>query len=217
MLEKILSTGIRNQRLATAFLIATHIAGAIGLIYEPTRSLFQNLTPLNLLVTAGIIFHFEKEKTVQYFVFIIATFLIGFFAEVLGVKTGMIFGDYAYGETLGYKVFNVPLSIGLNWAILIYIAGIVSNKLFENFWLRISFGSIIMVLLDFLIEPAAIDFDFWTWNTPEIPIQNYIGWFMLSLMLNSLFQKLNFGKTNPLALKLLIIQFSFFAVLNLFY
>uniref|UniRef100_UPI004047E619 carotenoid biosynthesis protein n=2 Tax=Roseivirga sp. TaxID=1964215 RepID=UPI004047E619 len=217
MLEKILSTGIRNQRLATAFLIATHIAGAIGLIYEPTRSLFQNLTPLNLLVTAAIIFHFEKEKTAQYFIFIIATFLIGFFAEVLGVKTGMIFGDYAYGETLGIKVLNVPLSIGLNWAILIYIAGIVSNKLFENFWLRISFGSILMVLLDFLIEPVAIDFDFWTWNTPEIPIQNYIGWFILSLLLHSLFQKLNFGKTNPLAIKLLIIQFSFFAVLNLFY
>ena len=164
MLEKLLSTGLRNQRLATAFLIATHLAGAIGLIYEPTRALFQTLTPLNLLVTAGILFHFEKEKTAHYFIFIIATFLIGFFTEVLGVKTGLIFGDYSYGETLGFKVLNVPLSIGLNWAILIYISGIVSNKLSGNFWLRISIGSFIMVLLDFLIEPAAIDFDFWIWN-----------------------------------------------------
>jgi putative membrane protein len=217
MLEKILSTGRRNQRLATAFLIATHLAGAIGLIYEPTRALFQTLTPLNLLVTAGILFHFEKEKTVQYFVFIIATFLIGFFAEVLGVKTGMIFGEYTYGETLGFKVFDVPLSIGLNWAILIYISGIVSNKLSENFWLRISIGAIIMVLLDFLIEPAAIDFDFWNWNTLNIPIQNYFGWFILSLLIHTLFQKLDFGKRNPLAVQLLIIQFIFFAVLNLFH
>ncbi|MFT6828084.1 MAG: putative membrane protein [Roseivirga sp.] len=217
MLEKILSTGLRNQRLATAFLIATHLAGAIGLILEPTRALFQTLTPLNLLMTAGVIFHFEKEKTPQYFIFIIATFLIGFFAEALGVKTGMIFGDYTYGNTLGYKIFNVPLSIGLNWAILIYISGIVSNQLSENFWLRISIGAAIMVLLDFLIEPAAINFDFWTWNSPNIPIQNYAGWFVLSFLIHSLFQKLNFGKRNPLALQLLIIQFIFFAVLNLFH
>jgi putative membrane protein len=217
MLEKLLSTGLRNQRLATAFLIATHLAGAIGLIYEPTRALFQTLTPLNLLVTAGILFHFEKEKTAHYFIFIIATFLIGFFAEVLGVKTGLIFGDYSYGETLGFKVLNVPLSIGLNWAILIYISGIVSNKLSGNFWLRISIGSLIMVLLDFLIEPAAIDFDFWIWNSPNIPIQNYFGWFILSLLIHSIFQKLDFGKRNPLAVQLLIIQFIFFAVLNLFH
>lgn len=217
MLEKLLSTGLRNQRLATAFLIATHLAGAIGLIYEPTRALFQTLTPLNLLVTAGILFHFEKEKTAHYFIFIIATFLIGFFAEVLGVKTGLIFGDYSYGETLGFKVLNVPLSIGLNWAILIYISGIVSNKLSGNFWLRISIGSFIMVLLDFLIEPAAIDFDFWIWNSPNIPIQNYFGWFILSLLIHSIFQKLDFGKRNPLAVQLLIIQFIFFAVLNLFH
>ena len=217
MLEKLLSTGLRNQRLATAFLIATHLAGAIGLIYEPTRALFQTLTPLNLLVTAGILFHFEKEKTAHYFIFIIATFLIGFFTEVLGVKTGLIFGDYSYGETLGFKVLNVPLSIGLNWAILIYISGIVSNKLSGNFWLRISIGSFIMVLLDFLIEPAAIDFDFWIWNSPNIPIQNYFGWFILSLLIHSIFQKLDFGKRNPLAVQLLIIQFIFFAVLNLFH
>lgn len=217
MLEKLLSTGPRNQRLATAFLIATHLAGAIGLIYEPTRALFQNLTPLNLLVTAGIIFHFEKGKSAHYFIFIITTFLIGYFVEVLGVKTGVIFGEYAYGNTLGFKVFDVPLSIGLNWAILIYVSGIASNRLTKNFWLRIALGALIMLLLDFLIEPAAIAFDFWTWFTIEVPVQNYIGWFLLSFLLHVFFQKLRFEKINPLAVILLIIQFFFFALLNIFY
>ncbi|MFT7267924.1 MAG: putative membrane protein [Candidatus Endobugula sp.] len=214
MLKKLSSIGIRNQKVAFAFLIATHTAGAIGLLYEPTSALFQMLTPFNLLVTGALIFHFEEKKTTSYFIFIFLIAALGFFAEVLGVKTGVIFGEYTYGDTLGFKIFDVPLSIGLNWAILIYISGIVSNRIAKNTIVRSVIGALIMVVLDILIEPVAIEYDFWNWGAANIPMQNYFGWFILSLLLHGIFQKLKFEKNNTLALKLLIIQFIFFAVLN---
>jgi len=215
MLKQLLSTGRQNQRIAFFLLIAMHTAGVLGLYFEESRALFQSLTPFNLLLTAAIIFHFEEGKNIKYFMFIIFTFLLGFFIEVAGVKTGAIFGEYAYGSTLGFKLFDVPLIIGLNWAILIYITGIFSNKLSSNLWLRCTLGATMMVVLDLLIEPVAIRFDFWQWAGSIIPVQNYLSWFLVAFLLHFIFQKLDFSKNNPLAIKLLIIEVAFFVSLNL--
>ena len=46
-------------------------------------------------------------------------------AEILVVSYGIIFGNYKYGEILGYKVLGVPLIIGINWCILSLIKGVV--------------------------------------------------------------------------------------------
>jgi len=215
MLQQILSTGRQNQRIALALLIAMHIAGVIGLYFEASRALFQMLTPFNLIMTAAIIFHFEEDKNLKYFVFIIFTFLFGFFIEVAGVKTGVIFGEYAYGPTLGLKLFDVPLLIGLNWALLIYITGITSMRFSKNIWLQSFIGATLMVVLDLIIEPVAIRFDFWQWVESEIPLRNYLSWYLISFFLHIVFQKLQFSKNNPLAFKLLIIELAFFVSLNL--
>ncbi|WP_323755392.1 carotenoid biosynthesis protein [Roseivirga sp.] len=215
MLKQLLSTGKRNQRIAFILLIAMHTAGILGLFFEESRAIFQSLTPFNLLLTAAIIFHFEVDKSTKYFIFIIFTFLFGFFIEVAGVKTGAIFGEYTYGPTLGFKLFDVPLIIGLNWAILIYITGIASNKLSSNFWVRCIYGAIMMVFIDVLIEPVAIRLDFWQWVGSSIPTQNYLSWFLIAFLLHIVFQELDFSKNNPLAIKLLIIEMAFFVSLNL--
>lgn len=215
MLKQLLSTGKRNQRIAFILLIAMHTAGVLGLYFEGSRALFQSLTPFNLLLTAAIIFHFEESKNAKYFIFIIFTFLFGFFIEVAGVKTGVIFGEYTYGPTLGLKLFDVPLLIGLNWAVLIYITGITSMRLSKNIWLRSGTGAILMVVLDLLIEPVAVRFDFWQWANSDIPLRNYLSWFLISFFLHCIFQKLKFAKNNPLAFKLLLIQLAFFICLNL--
>lgn len=215
MLKQLLSTGRQNQLIAFILLIAMHTAGVLGLYFEESRTLFQSLTPFNLLLTAAIIFHFEEDKSAKYFIFILFTFLFGFFIEVAGVKTGIIFGEYAYGSTLGFKVFSVPLIIGLNWAILIYITGIVSNKLSSNLWMRCNYGALMMTLIDTLIEPVAIRFDFWQWANSAIPVQNYISWYLIAFLLHWVFQKLGFSKNNPLAFKLLIVEVAFFVSLNL--
>ena len=156
MLQKIDDLPFVNERNAFFLLIAMHTAGVVGLSFEETRSLFQMLTPFNLLATAAIVLHFEKSKALGYFIFIGLTFLLGYGVEVLGISTGWPFGKYTYGKTLGFKLFNVPLAIGLNWIVLVYCTAHLSKQLFKNGWLTIASGALIMTLLDFLIEPVAM-------------------------------------------------------------
>lgn len=214
MLDKIDKLPFVNQKNALRLMLAMHIAGVIGLSIEETRELFQTLTPFNLLATAAIVLHFESHKGMKYGLFILITFLTGFFVEVAGVETGLIFGAYNYGETLGYKMFDVPLAIGLNWVVLIYCTGHQTKRLFNNLWARVISGAAIMTLLDFIIEPVAIAYDFWSWESVTIPIQNYGAWFLISAFLLILFNKFIPDSNNTLATRLLYIQAAFFIVLN---
>ncbi|MCB1155806.1 carotenoid biosynthesis protein, partial [bacterium] len=73
----------------------------------------------------------------------------------------------------------------------------------------------LMVLLDIFIEPVAIRYDFWSWAGGAPPLQNYVGWFLVSLPLLSLFALIQAGQRNKVALVLLALQFIFFITLNL--
>ena len=215
MLQKIDALPFVNERNAFLLLLAMHTAGAIGLSIEESRNLFQFLTPFNLVATAAILLHFEKHKNTSYFIFILITFLLGYGVEVIGVATGWPFGTYAYGETLGFQLFEVPLAIGLNWVILVYCSGHLAKKIFRNSWNRIISAALIMTMLDIMIEPVAIGYDFWNWAELSVPPSNYMGWFAVSAVLQIIFQRVVKDSNNSLAIRLLYIQIGFFTLLNL--
>ena len=58
---------------------------------------------------------------------VLLCFITGMLAEILGVRYGFIFGEYSYGNALGTKVMGVPLMIGVNWCILIFITGFIAQ------------------------------------------------------------------------------------------
>jgi len=215
MLARIDNLPFVNERNAILLLAAMHIAGIIGLSIESTRSLFQLLTPFNLAATAAILLHFEHHKGKRLFLFILVTFILGYGFEVIGVKTGLVFGEYEYGKTLGYKVMEVPLVIGLNWVVLTYITRGVSEKFVKSDLAVVMVASLLMVLLDVFIEPVAIRFDFWSWGNTHVPIQNYVGWFILSTIIQFIGIKIFPTLNNRLNTRLLVIQFVFFVTLNL--
>lgn len=214
MLKKIDEHPYVNERNAFWLLTAMHLAGVIGLSIESSRQLFQMLTPFNLIATAAILLHFEKFKSIRYFLFILITFLLGYTAEVIGVKTGLIFGNYSYGQTLGFQILDVPLIIGLNWVLLIYLTRSAASKMTSAPVLIAVYASLIMVGLDLLIEPVAIRFDFWSWEN-NIPLQNYIGWFLLSFVIQLLGIKIFPQSNNKLVLRILVLEFIFFGLLNI--
>ncbi|MFY0591870.1 carotenoid biosynthesis protein [Roseivirga sp.] len=214
MINKIDELPFVNEKNAFFLMIAMHVAGVIGLSLEITADLFKLLVPFNLLATGAILLHFEKEKSLKYGAFIFITFLVGFFAEVIGVATGAVFGEYSYGETLGFKVLDVPLAIGINWIVLIYCTAHLSRKITNKSLLQIVIASVFMVAFDLLIEPVAINLDFWSWEMVDIPLRNYLGWFVVSLLLHAVFLGLMTNSNNSLAIKLLYIQVAFFVVLN---
>ena len=62
-------------------------------------------------------------------------FLTGMITEILGVQWGWIFGNYQYGDALGYKVLGVPLLIGVNWALLTIITGAIAQQFYQNLFI----------------------------------------------------------------------------------
>lgn len=202
----------KNKRLfiSAAILLIVHIAGIIGL-QTSYRDLFLGLTPINLLLSASLLFINHQQFNKNFILFAVITLLSGFFVEVAGVRTGAIFGSYWYEETLGWKVLNVPVVISVNWLMLVYSAGVISNKLNANIILKSATGAALLLILDLLIEQNAHNYKFWSWMDGKIPMQNYIAWFLVSFVLLLLFHSLKFKKENKLAPVLYIVQLLFFA------
>ena len=122
--------------------------------------------------------------------FVILGFLTGMITEILGVQRGWIFGDYKYGNALGYKILGVPMLIGVNWALLTIITAAIAQQFYENLFMRIVIGVCLMIFLDLLIEPIAPVLDFWAFEGGNAPLQNYIDWTAVAIFLQSILDEL---------------------------
>jgi putative membrane protein len=202
-----------SPRGATIFLVVTHTAGIVGLL-SSARPVFQMVTPFHLLLTVVVLLYFHRDWRPSFRWFAGAVMLIGYWVEVLGVHTSLIFGSYAYGPTLGVKVLEVPLMIAVNWLLLTYLCGSVIDTLPIPRVLKIGAAALLMVALDYLIEPVAIKYNFWSWETVSPPLHNYLGWLSVALLVQALFFVTPFKKGNPLALPLLTTQVLFFLILQ---
>lgn len=197
-------------------------------------SFFIRLTPINLLLMFLLLLYTQKQLNSWTILFIITCLATGIAVEVIGIKTGYLFGDYKYGNVLGPVIEDVPLIIGINWFIIIYCAGItihiLLNKILDKMALRpdapkpvlkamsvIVDGATLAVLFDWLMEPVAVKLGYWQWvGNGTIPFYNYLCWFFVSMLLLSVFHYAKFQKQNKFAVNLLLIQAMFFLLLRTF-
>lgn len=189
-----------------------NIFGSILLFFDPLRQSVLNLTPIHLFAMFALFLWANSYFSIKLIKAIIVIYLIGVLAEVLGVRYNIIFGNYYYGNSLGLQVFEVPIIIGFNWLTLSFATYGVSSYLFKNKTIITVFASILMVLTDYIIEPMAGALDFWYWAGGNIPIQNYVGWFFVSLIIHSILVKMNFKFNIKLCLALLLSQILFFTI-----
>lgn len=204
-----------KDQIAPALLILFHAVGVAGLL-SPYKDLVLQLTPINLILSTVLLLSLQVEYNRSFWIFCFIIFLSGFFLEVAGIHTGVIFGNYQYGKALGIQFLNVPLVMGFNWLMLIYSAGVIFEPLKTNKFIKSLLGAGLLVSLDLLLEPVAMKYDFWMWSNGVIPFQNYVAWFIAAFLMLLFFYNLNFSKNNRLALLLYIIQFVFFSILNIF-
>ena len=189
-----------------------NIFGSILLFFDPLRQSVLNLTPIHLFVMFALFLWANSYFSIKLIKAIIVIYLIGVLAEVLGVRYNIIFGNYYYGNSLGPQVFEVPLIIGFNWLTLSLATYGVSSYFFRNKIVITIFASMLMVLTDYIIEPMAGALDFWYWVEGNIPIQNYVGWFFVSLIIHTILVKMNFKFNIKLCLALLLSQILFFVI-----
>ena len=206
-----------NRTLFCSIIIVLfHLVGLYGFLTPAFEALFIKLVPYHLLLMLGLMIFTLNDRSMNIIKFAIGVYLAAFFIEVIGVNTGQIFGFYTYGTALGVKLWATPLLIGVNWLILVYCTGVFLEKFnLKSQWLFSALGAGILLGIDFLIEPVAIRFDYWSWFEGVIPVQNYLGWYIFSYFLFLFFSALNFNKNNYAAVVLLFAQLCFFIALNL--
>lgn len=196
---------INDPWLPSAIIILFHCIGAVGLIFAPFQ--FLKLSVFNLLLSAVMLFWKADLKPMHYLV-ILTIALLTFFIEVIGVYTGLPFGEYYYGTNLGPKLLDVPLIIGLNWIMLLFATHVILRK--QSFYVSVIGASILMVILDVVIEQSVNKMGFWFWKDNQIPLANYVSWFCISLLLSLYIRKKMPLKENKAALTLYLTQISFF-------
>ncbi len=222
-----------TYQIATGVAIFFHTIGLVGMLFSENNFFIQS-TPFNLLLSFLLLVWTHPEKNKSFYLFIGIVFIIGFFSEVVGVNTGLLFGDYRYSTVLGIQLFQVPLLIAVNWFIIIYCSGISTHSLLNKVIKRVANdynepslklkaisvifdGASLAVLFDWLMEPVAIKLNFWTWGGDgAIPLYNYICWLLISILLLTVFNFFKFRKENKFAVNLLLIQALFFLILRTF-
>lgn len=194
-----------RDHFAEVLLAATALFGVILLASDSAR--FVLLTPLFLLTNLGLlIYRLGNNKTVWRAV-IIASF-IGYVTEMIGVQTGMLFGDYVYGNVLGLKAFDLPLMLGPMWAlVMLCVWSILAN--FKS-WFVIPIAGIIATLYDVILEHFATRFGLWSWEG-SIPITNYVSWFLVASLIAGVYYFWGIRlKKVPMAIFTLVLHTAFF-------
>ncbi len=221
-----------RTQIATALAIFFHTIGFIGMFFSP--AFFTAATLFNLILMFALLLYTQRIINLAFVAFMVICFVTGISVEIIGTSTGYLFGEYAYGKTLGPTVKNVPWVIGINWIIIIYCSGIAVNMWLEKlsaklqtvtgapspalrYFSVISDGAMLAVFFDWVMEPAAIKLGYWQWlDNGAIPTYNYLCWFIISLALVSVFTFLNFEKRNIFAVNLLLIMMMFFMLIRTF-
>ncbi len=195
------------------FLIIIYLVGIGGLSWEKSREFFTPMTPLIILLSSVLLIIYHEEGKPMHLLVFFIVFTGGFLFEAIGVNTGRIFGHYTYSDLLGWRLFDTPLLIGLNWAVLIYMIWNLMAQWKMNGWVKILIGSAMMVAYDIVLEPFAINYGLWKWQAGNPPLQNYVAWFVISMLFFIIVRMSGIKFKNRLAPYLLLIQFLFFCML----
>jgi bisanhydrobacterioruberin hydratase len=201
---------------ATKFLIIFYVVGTTGFLIPQTRSLFEMLIPVSLAINLFMLLLFHPKYNSKHLVFFSAIIVLTIAIEAIGVKTGLIFGEYLYGKSLFVKVFETPILIGFNWLMLSYGAVyLIRTKPAMRKLLPILTG-VLMTGYDYIMEPVAMKTGMWDWANGTVPLQNYVMWFVIASIIGAAYELFNINTNNRVAGIVFILQLTFFAILNLF-
>ena len=192
-------------------LIIFHVVGLILFATDPNASRLSYVT----LLISGAALIIDEGINLRKAAVLSSIFVLGYSVELIGIKTDFFFGEYSYDTALGSKFLGVPLIIGLNWVIIVAASSsIIKYFIKKPLILQALLAAALCTLLDFIIEPIAISYNFWTWTDGTIPFYNYLCWFGFSFLFSTMYLYRN-KEINKTGIIIYIIWTNFFIILNL--
>lgn len=177
--------------------VAASILTQIGWILVPAGQRQGVTTAVVLLFSAAslthAVLHFGAAWT-AVFAAISAGF--GLLIELLGHTTDIPFGAYHYTDQLQPQVLGVPAIVPLAWLMMSYPALLLARSLTTR-WV-VPLAAVGLTSWDLFLDPQMVGERYWVWETttpalpgiPGIPLQNYAGWLLGTLLLMWLLNRL---------------------------
>lgn len=184
------------KRLPWIFTAAS-ILTQIAWILVPAGDRQVVTTLVVLLFTAASVSHawlsFGASWTLRFSV-IAAAFGLGI--ELLGSRTGLPFGEYSYSADLQPQILSVPVIVPLAWLMMAYPALLLARSVTTR-WV-VPLAAVGLTTWDFFLDPQMVGEGYWTWADPQpalpgvpgIPVQNYAGWLLGTLVLMAVLDRL---------------------------
>jgi putative membrane protein len=178
-------------------LTAASILAQIGWILVPAGERAAVTTTVVVLFTSASVAHsweqFGGRWTLQ-FAAIATAFGLGI--ELLGSKTGWPFGDYFYTDVLQPQILSVPVIVPLAWLMMAYPCLVLARAVTVR-WV-VLMAAVGLTTWDFFLDPQMVGEGYWVWQTvspdlpgiPGIPLQNYAGWLVGTLLLMAVLNRL---------------------------
>jgi len=123
----------------------------------------------------------------------------GALVEAVGVQTGVPFGRYEYGASLGAQLLGVPLVIPLAWAMMAYPAVLVGRRLAGAHRLATPLvAGWALAAWDVFLDPQMVAAGHWRWadptpalpGVPGVPLTNYAGWLAAAVVVMAVLDRL---------------------------
>jgi putative membrane protein len=122
--------------------------------------------------------------------------ILGWLSEFIGIRTGLVFGEYSYTDQLGIKLGGVPVIVPLVWFCIIYVTYVLANLIVLRsprpggnigaiLWLSLV-GAFLTTAYDLVLDPfMVISVQAW-----EIESGSYfgetqrgpLGWLLISFL-----------------------------------
>ncbi|CAO5245102.1 Carotene biosynthesis associated membrane protein [Frankia sp. AgKG'84/4] len=120
--------------------------------------------------------------------FVVVTVGGGLAVETLGVHTGVPFGRYVYGTSLGPRLFGVSLVVPLAWAMMAYPAYVLVRRHQQAPDRAAVVGGLVLATWDLFLDPQMVNAGHWRWHSSGpalngIPVTNFLGWLLVGTLL----------------------------------
>jgi len=197
------------QKYGAWVLLLFHVIGLVLFQIDPSNAELSYLT----LYLCAIVLFLAESNVFRAIIPLLVIFVGGYVVEFIGVSTGILFGNYHYGSALGYKFLSIPIVIGMNWFAIVVSSASIARRITRRISIQIVLTALLCTLMDFLIEPVAMKYDFWQWQNDIVPVQNYIAWFIFSLVFAAVYLLSSKTRNKPGEI-LWILWIPFFILLN---
>ncbi len=161
-------------------------AAAANIMFQGTPLIIR--CTLWAMAAIGVTAWFLSVRpTLPSFGALAAVLVFIFLCVASGVNTGFPFGDYAFTNLAGTKIWDVPVVLPFSWLAILIPAWVASDRILR--YQHVVVASLIVVAFDSVLEFAADTMDLWHWSGGFPGELNFLSWFGVSYLAFTILKK----------------------------